>query len=123
MAEQKDTFGINVMKYCREHEKYVEEQLFDGTDVEELLAWHLEKIKWLQHERHIHLLVTMLTVGVFLFLVGLECWLQNAIVLVFLAVTFCMMAAYLFHYFRLENTVQHWYKIADNLHEAAFQRK
>ena len=42
---------------------------------------------------------------------------RNLFSLAFLAVIFCLTAAYLVHYFRLENTVQHWYRIAEELHE------
>ena len=119
-----DTFGINIMKFCREHEQYIENQAaVNDCDFEELLKWHEQKLVWLAHERLIHLLVTILTAIIFLFLIGLEAYTQSELVFPFLAVTFCMLAAYLIHYFRLENHVQHWYKIAEELHEKVISQK
>lgn len=115
--KEKDSFGINIMKYCREHEQFIETGLENGADAEKLLERHEKKLLWLQHERFIHLLVTILTAAVFLFLVLLEYLTYSRIVFLFLAVSFIMLAAYLIHYFRLENHVQHWYKIADRLYD------
>ena len=112
----RDAFGIDMIRYCRDHERYLEARLSAGADPAELLAWHEKKLAWLQHERLVHLLVTMLSVGVFMFAFWLACAMRNLFSLAFLAVIFCLTAAYLVHYFRLENTVQHWYRIAEELH-------
>ena len=60
MKENKDRFGINIMSYCREHENRLEKELAAGAEPHELLTWHEKKLAWLQHERLIHLLVTIL---------------------------------------------------------------
>ena len=66
----------------------------------------------------LHLLVTMLTAAAFLFSVALGFLAEwNPAVLLLQLILLILFGAYLRHYFKLENTVQHWYRIADRLHE------
>lgn len=111
---QSDTrFGINMKRYCREHEEYVLSQ----TPTQEILAIHLEKIRILQHERLVHLIVTVMVVIIELFVIDLailhpETAPYSAAVMLGLAI---LLGFYFFHYFFLENTVQRWYVIADQM--------
>lgn len=117
MTGQNNRFGINMIKYCKEHEEYIGEQLSSETDLKALLVYHNTKLQWLQHERLIHLIVTVLTAILFFFLFGLEIYLEaNIPVLILLCGVMVLLAAYLFHYFKLENAVQHWYKISDEIY-------
>ena len=105
-----DRFGINIKQYCREHEA----ALRDGTVS---LEQHLEKLRWLQHERLVHLIVVVMAVVVELFVVDLavlhpETNPLAGIVMLVLAV---LLGFYFYHYSFLENTVQRWYKLADRL--------
>ena len=73
---------------------------------EELLAVHREKIRILQHERLVHLIVTVMVVFAELFVVDLvllhpELGIVPAIVMLGLAV---LLGFYFYHYFVLENT-------------------
>lgn len=102
-------------QYCREHEAFVTAQ----EPSEELLKNHLRKIEWIQHERLVHLIVTvMVVIGelfvVFLTVVHPELGWIPAIIMLGLAV---LLGFYFYHYFFLENTVQRWYKIADEMEE------
>ena len=108
-----DRFGINVKRYCREHEARVASL----PPSRALLEQHLEKLGWMQHERLVHLIVLVMTALAELFTVDLalihpETNPQAAIVMLGLAV---LLAFYFAHYFFLENTVQHWYRLADDL--------
>jgi len=117
---REDRFGINMIRWCRDHERYLEEHLEAGDDPALLLAYHEKKLAWLMHERLIHLLVTMMTSGAFLFTLFVSIYLDwNPGALLIALALLALLAAYLFHYFRLENTVQHWYRIADKLRDAA----
>lgn len=112
-----DQFGIDMKKFCREHEAYIERQLAQGGPSDELLSLHLEKLRWLQHERLVHLIVTVMVVFVELFVVALvvlhpELGVLPAVIMLGLAV---LLGFYFYHYFFLENTVQHWYRIAEKL--------
>ena len=105
-----DKFGINMKQYCREHEAALR-----GGKVSP--EQHLEKLRWLQHERLVHLIVTVMVVVVELFAVDLavlhpETNPLAGIVMLVLAI---LLGFYFYHYFFLENTVQRWYKLADDM--------
>ena len=108
-----DRFGINMKRYCRAHEA----ELASLPPSQALLDVHLEKLRWLQHERLVHLIVLVMTAMAELFTVDLallhpETNPLAAIVMLALAV---LLGFYFAHYFFLENTVQHWYRLADEL--------
>lgn len=108
-----DKFGINIKQYCRAHEAEIRAQ----KPTPALLREHLIKLKWLQHERLVHLIVVVMTVLAELFTVDLavlhpETNPLAAAVMLLLAV---LLGFYFWHYFFLENTVQRWYKLADSL--------
>lgn len=102
-------------QWCKKHEAFVAA----AVPSSELLSVHMEKVRILQHERLVHLIVTVMVVFVELFVVDLvlihpELGLIPAIVMLGLAV---LLGFYFYHYFILENTVQRWYRIADEMRE------
>lgn len=110
-------YGVNMKKYCREHETVVKRALEDSEVSEELLSHHIEMIARIQHERLIHLIVTVMVVMAELFVVYLallhpELGILPAIIMLALAI---LLGFYFYHYFFLENTVQRWYKYADEM--------
>lgn len=109
--------GINVKKYCAEHERYIDERLLSGEDLEELLRLHACKLAWLQHERLAHLIVTLLIAFLFLFSIWLFIALANPFVLILIAIVLVLLGAYIRHYFFLENRVQYWYTLYDRIYE------
>ena len=116
-GKKKDAFGINMKRWCREHEAAVVAALEREHITPELLAEHREKLAWLQHERLVHLIVTVMVVFGELFVVDLtllhpELGIYPALFMLGLAV---LLGFYFYHYFFLENTVQRWYKIAEEL--------
>ena len=123
--DRNDNFGINIKQYCREHEAYIKTAEERGEDRNKLLSVHMDKIRILQHERLVHLIVTVMVVFVELFLVDMailhpELGILPPLIMLGMAV---LLAFYFFHYFFLENTVQRWYKIADRLREASTSKK
>lgn len=88
-------------------------------EIEQMRAELLRRIKFYQHERLVHLIVTM-SVGVF-FMLSLILYLsQSGAGLLILTVMFLvLLAAYLKHYYFLENSVQrmylYYYQIAENV--------
>jgi hypothetical protein len=118
--QKKDTFGIDMKKYCRQHEALVKASIDGDRVTPELLDLHREKIGILQHERFVHLLVTVMVVIVELFVVDLvllhaELGVGAAVVMLGLAV---LLGFYFAHYFFLENTVQRWYALEDEMRAA-----
>ncbi len=111
-SDMSDRFGINIKKYCREHEA----ALRKGTVS---LEQHLEKLRWLQHERLVHLIVLVMVVIVELFTVDLAVLHPetNPLAGIVMLVLTVLLGFYFYHYFFLENTVQHWYKLADQLRQ------
>ena len=114
-----DRFGINMKRFCREHEARVTAAVETGEATQELLEEHLRMIAWVQHERLVHLIVTVMVVLCELFTVDLvllhpELGIVPAVIMLGLAV---LLGFYFYHYFFLENTVQRWYRIAEVMRE------
>ena len=108
-------------EYLKQHEAFIRAAL-DGErgdlPLEELRAWHDKQVAYMQHERLIHLLVTLFVATFTLLTLG---WVQVhaslaglVLALLFLGLT----SAYLVHYFRLENGVQRWYHLANRIDAA-----
>ena len=119
MKQEPGRYGIHMKRWCREHERAITEALEAGRGDARLLETHLEKIRWLQHERLVHLIVTVMTVmaellAVWLTLTRPELAPWSAAVVLLLAV---LLGFYFYHYFFLENAVQRWYKLAERMME------
>lgn len=119
MKTKADCFGVNILRWAAVQENALLARRAAGEPLETLLARHARTLAWLQHERLAHLIVTVweslfaLFFG-WLFLTGVSGW-PGGLLLAALLVLF---GFYIVHYFRLENTVQHWYRLADTLRAA-----
>ena len=116
-TEASDRFGINMKRFCREHEARVRRALETEGPSHGLLELHLETLRWVQHERLVHLIVLVMTVlaemaAVYLTFVHPETNPVAALVMLVLAV---LLLFYFLHYFFLENTVQRWYRLAADM--------
>ncbi len=125
MNKRADRCGINMKRFCREHEKRLERALAEEGPTRALLDRHLEKLRWVQHERLVHLIVLVMTVLAELFTVDLtllhpETNPTAALVMLGLA---GLLGFYFYHYFFLENTVQHWYRLTEELREGLKARE
>ena len=114
-------YGINMKRYCREHEAAMKRALEEPEVPGDLLAHHMEMIARLQHERLVHLIVTVMVVlaelfDLYLVLLHPELGIVPAVIMLALAV---LLGFYFYHYFVLENTVQRWYIIADRMRREA----
>ncbi len=95
--------------YVKETDKKIKDKNITDKDIEN----HLIKIKFFQHERLIHLLVTLFY-GVFVFLaviISFKTWLF----LIILYLALIVLIFYVRHYFFLENHVQYLYKQYDKM--------
>ena len=116
----KTKYGINVTKWCRQHECEVCDQIKSALPAGELqfiLSEHEKKLTWLMHERLVHLIV-MATIGiVMLFSATLLLFMPDAFpaTLALFVISFVLTCFYVKHYFFLENTVQRWYAIDEEL--------
>ena len=113
-------FGINMKRFYREHERRIVETLEHAGADASMLEMHLEKLRWLQHERLVHLIVTVMTaaaelLAVYLALTHPETNPAAALAVLVLAI---LLGFYFYHYFCLENAVQRWYKLAEHMMDA-----
>lgn len=101
-------------KYNLEIIKILEEEKKD-RDWKEILEHHRLMITRIQHERLIHLLVTIF-VGLCFVLCFLVAILSYNILLSFISlILMILFTAYIFHYRFLENTTQKWYGFEDKI--------
>lgn len=103
-----------MVKELKEHINFIEGLIRKnkrGFDWRTLQVLHRTRIGFFQHERLIHLLITMLF-GVVLFLDVLGILLTGNLGLIILApVLMIMTVLYVWHYFCLENGVQKLYRL------------
>jgi len=93
--------------FIKEHEKKLAEQPLS----EEFLSYHLNQIKFLQHERLVHLLVMLFVMAALLVFFTLFLILKNLWLFVLFLLCLVLSVFYVIHYFKLENTVIRWYFI------------
>ncbi len=109
---------MNISRYMKEHESFVKQQLLTGgesTDWQAQLRDHERKVAAMQHERLVHLLVT-LAFGLFLLLsIGIGLLQPSLPVYILSGLFFVMLIFYVAHYFFIENMVQRWYLLTDEI--------
>lgn len=121
MSKAQDKYGLNLRAWTACHEQDIIARLDRGDHPQQLLEWHERKLAWLQHERLVHLGVMMITIVVFLVALAFMVLVPSTIpvsTIIYLAML-GLLIGYLRYYFFLENTVQHWYRIADDLYARA----
>ncbi len=104
-------------EYLRDYVKEVDDYLDNKKHehLKEVIDNHLIKIQFFQHERYIHLCVTLFYAVITLIFLALM-----IVSLIFLPIAFILVGfliAYIYHYFFLENHVQYLYKQYDKLKE------
>ena len=92
------------------------------TDWHALLGDHERTIAAMQHERLVHLLVT-LAFGAFLLIsIGIALLHPALLIYVLSGLFFLLLVFYVAHYFFLENTVQRWYELTDEIVKRSGER-
>ena len=100
----------------KEYKEFILKQAKDPeTDKKELAEKLLVRIGFYQHERLIHLIVTM-SFGVF-FLLSLILAFSNAYFLALSSLLLILLVPYIAHYYFLENSTQELYKVYYSLTE------
>ena len=103
-------------KYLYEYIKEIDKLLDSNKDIkDDLIKKHLIKIDFFQHERLIHLLVTLFYAVIFLIFMGL-CYIHYIFFPV-AGILMIFLICYVLHYFHLENGVQYLYKQYDKMLE------
>lgn len=105
-------------KYLTEYLAALEAKLASGEEIDyaELEQSHLIMIQFMQHERLIHLLVTMLFALVFFLVMGIFLFGEYIGLVPLLALILGLLIPYVAHYYFLENSTQKMYKLYDEIH-------
>ena len=96
----------------KEYNAYLD-KVIDSKKIEkkeELLEEILIQIKFFQHERLVHLIVTFMTAIATILFLFFSVLLESIGMALLFLVTFCLFVPYIFHYYYLENSVQALYK-------------
>ncbi|HNV56208.1 MAG: hypothetical protein GYA67_09740 [Smithella sp.] len=115
-----------MIDYIERHETYIRELLTGHPEKEtlaELLVYHDRQISWVQQERLAHLITMMFVCLFFLLAFG---WTLIHFTLPYILLTALLLilsAAYILHYYRLENSVQRWYVLSNQIREKLLQAK
>ncbi len=111
-------------KYMKEYIEGIDNLIKSKKVNKEILEEHLVKIQFFQHERLIHFLVTMMVTICFImiFLHSITSTFNIGFMILDL-ILIILMGFYYFHYYFLENSVQHMYKQRDEMKELIDKKK
>ena len=96
-----------VTEFIKEHKEILKQDRRD----EEFLKYHLTQIRFLQHERLVHLIVMLFVIFCMLTFIALFLFLDIFLFLIIAVLLLILTVFYIFHYYKLENTVIEWYFI------------
>ena len=100
-------------QYIKEYVKKIDDLLKEDKIDKNILNEHLLKIKYFQHERLIHLIVTCFYAIFNICFIALSFLNPLFIIITMILLTFLI--CYVLHYFFLENSVQYMYKQYDEM--------
>ena len=108
-----------MIDYMNTYLKYIASRLSDRdiskSDLEMYKSDFLSHIQFMQHERLIHLLVTILFAFLLMFGFILIFIYFSWIMVIFTGIIFIVEIFYIFHYYKLENGVQKMYRVYDEI--------
>lgn len=84
-------------------------------ELEKLMTEHRDKIAFMQHERIVHFLVTMMFAIVLSIFICAGVMMENIGLAILDVIIIVLLGFYIKHYFFLENTVQRMYKVYDEI--------
>ena len=101
-------------EYLYNYIKETDELLNSNKKInDDIINKHLIKISFFQHERLIHLLVTLFYA--FIFIVFMSLGFIHYLFFIISVILMVFLLFYIIHYFRLENGVQYLYKQYDKM--------
>lgn len=116
MARKLKNLIKNVEKYLQECDQYCAAGgKVDQKEHERLLDYLNRWLLYFQHERMIHLIVTVLFGLCAIIVFGLFVLIERWYILPLLLLITVLLVPYIFHYFYLENGVQHLYTLVDEM--------
>lgn len=130
--KNKIKYGLETLLWKKErinyHREYITDLLTgeipsDDIDWEEVLNDHLIKISQFQHERFMHLIVTMTFALCAIIVMCFSVFLGQMILTLLLLAILLLLIPYIFYYFMLENNTQAMYPLYDGIMEKLRQKK
>ncbi len=106
-------------EYISNYVKYVDKVIRDDKYKDSFIQEHLQMIKYFQHERVIHLVITLFYAMLTLLFWGLS--LVSLIFVIIAIILSIFLVCYIYHYFYLENHVQYMYKQYNKLKKLDFE--
>ena len=110
--------GMLMTEYLTNYMKLVQKRLEEcssGEELEEIFAEHKDKIAFMQHERIVHFLVTMMFAIVLAIFMSVVIFTDNPAMLLLVTIILVLLGFYIKHYYFLENTVQKMYRVYDDI--------
>lgn len=111
---------VLMTEYLKSYMESVKKRLEECTELcllEEIMAEHKDKIEFMQHERIVHFLVTMMFALVLAIFIGVHLVTENLLVSFLVVIIIVLLGFYIKHYYFLENTVQEMYRVYDKINE------
>ena len=102
-------------KYLYDYIKEIDNLIKTKKVTKDIIENHLIKIGFFQHERLIHLIVTVFYAIIFLIFLALG--FLSPIFFIITAIILILLICYIIHYFHLENGTQYLYKQYDQMKE------
>lgn len=90
----------------------------ESVNWESMVKEHLVQISFFQHERLVHLIVTVLVAIAFILCFGIAMIAESILMFIPAIILFMLFIPYIFHYYLLENQVQKMYEQYDRLLKA-----
>jgi len=108
-----------MVDYLKRHEQMVKEALEknENMDWEWLRDYHRTQIEYLQHERLVHLIITLAFALFFLVTILFATTFEKPVILLATLLILVLLVPYIGHYFKLENGVQRWYDLYNRIDE------
>lgn len=101
-------------KYLTAYLKYIDDILkqdsISQSAVDSLKEEHLRQIRFMQHERLVHFLVTFMFAIILFICIGIFCITENIAFMALILLILALICPYTWHYYFLENSVQKMYR-------------
>jgi fatty acid desaturase len=107
-------------EYLTNYMNYIQQRIEKCSDADELadiMREHKDKIAFMQHERIVHFLVTMLFALILIVFFAVLIFKVNLAILALVTIVLVLLMFYIKHYYFLENTVQKMYRVYDSILE------
>ncbi len=105
-------------EYLKSYMNYIENRLSEcksSAEIEDILKEHRDKIAFMQHERLVHFLVTMMFAIILVIFMAVQFFTESFGLLLLITMIIILTAFYIKHYYFLENTVQKMYVVYDEI--------